>query len=81
MKKILAFTAVILAAACLLVFNVSTNASKKTASNQTNSLKNIQALQASAGEWKCDASSTSACSFSPPSGGVGQGTGALIYTD
>jgi len=81
MKKILAFSADILAAACLLVFNVSSNASNKTASNQTNSLKNIQALQASAGEWKCDATTSSACSFSPPGGGVGQGTGALIYVE
>jgi hypothetical protein len=76
MKKVIASVAIVLSAAFLLVFNISTNASGNTGTEST--LSNIQALQASATEYTCDASTTTACSITV-NGVTLSGSGAAVY--
>jgi hypothetical protein len=80
MKKVLASSAIILSGAFVLFLNVSTNGLDKTAKDNSFSLSNILTLQASAGEWYCDASSNTTCCFpgqSPESCALS--TGQLVY--
>jgi hypothetical protein len=61
MKKVLCFSLFALAA-CLIAFNVTIKKQQPLGFKPI-TLLNIQAIQASAGEWKCDQSNTACCSY------------------